>query len=315
MATDSLNEIHRLVVLGGTGFVGQHLARHLSALPRLDVVFAVHRNEPVWLKESGLAVAYYHVNDANSLSAILQYGCTVVNLLRPDGTGWFESAISCILDACAQVQVARYIHVSSIDVFGAATGQTMNAATAIRPMTPYEKEHAAGEAAAMEHRGSFDVVIARLGAVFGIGGLNVVSFVNEAANAPTWKLSLRRALYGRRRMHLVSVERVVQSLLYLVRTSGLARREIILVTDDEVTENNFAFLQDTLIASFGRKPLGSMPHLPPSILELLLKLRGVSSSNPRRRFDDNRLAQLGMPEPASFIDELQRYVEHLRKAR
>lgn len=305
----------RLIVLGGTGFVGRHLATRLLQRSDLDVVFAVHRTEPAWLQEQGITVAHYDVAAPKGLLPILQPGSVVLNLLRPDGTGWFGSAIECMLAACREGRISRLIHVSSIDVFGAAPGDVVSAATTVQPRTPYEKEHAAAEGLVAASSVDFEVIIARLGAVFGVGGLNVVSFVDEAASAPGWKLGLRRALYGQRRMHLVSVEKVVRSLEFLVSVRPVHQNELILITDDDVQDNNFAHLQNVLISSFGRNIPRFAPHLPAAVLAAMLKLRGISSSNPMRRIEDNRLSELGMLSSVSFTQELQGYVEYLRDKR
>jgi nucleoside-diphosphate-sugar epimerase len=302
----------RLIVLGGTGFVGQHLARPIVSSEHLACVYAVHRSEPEWLRSSALKIERYDVANPDTLLPILSPNCIVLNLLRPDGTGWFTEAIPKILEACLTAKVSRYIHVSSIDVFGAASGNVMTAMTPIKPITPYETEHAKAETAVRNIADQLEVVIARLGAVFGPGGLNVVSFVEEAARAPAWKLALRRVLYGQRRMHLVSVEKVVQSLMFLVDAKDLHSGEIILVTDDQDENNNFAYLQDLLMASFSRPPLSSVPYLPPTVLQGLLKARGISSSNPMKRFQDSRLAELGMHIDYSFSTQLKTYVTYLR---
>lgn len=305
----------RLVVLGGTGFVGRHLARYLMAKADLEVLFAVHRTEPAWLNESSISVESFDINDPSTLAQLLEPGCTVINLLRPDGTGWFGPAVEGILGACAQASIGRYIHVSSIDVFGAATDRVATPATLIQPITPYEKEHAAAEELARSNAARFTVIIVRLGAVFGEGGLNVVSFVDEAAAAPGWKLGLRRALYGRRRMHLVGVQRVVRSLVFLVTVTDVSSGELIVVTDDDAPENNFAYLQDVLLSTFGRRPSPLNIYLPPTVLAGLLKVRGISNSNPMRRFQDNRLAELGLPAGEPFSYELANYIVHLRDSR
>jgi nucleoside-diphosphate-sugar epimerase len=159
----------------------------------------------------------------------------------------------------------------------------------------------------------FEVLVLRLGAVFGVGGLNIVSFVKEVSSAPLWKLALRRILYGKRRMHLVSVEKIVETLVFVVGVPRITQGEVILVTDDDSLENNFAYLQDVLMKSFGRPSLSLVPHLPSVILGILLRARGISNSNPMRRFQELRLAELGQKDGANFKRQLQRYVDYLRQ--
>lgn len=306
----------KLVVLGGTGFVGRHFLDVIDSHANYHVVYAIHRTEPDWLSASNVDRARFDINDVQSLVPILAQGCTVINLLRPDGSGWFEPATRNILDACKQAQIKRYIHVSSIDVFGAAAGAEVSASTQILPRTPYEREHAASEllvrAVSAE---TFEALVLRLGAVFGEGGLNIVSFVQEIESAPVWRLAARRLLYGKRRMHLVSVEKVAQTLAFVATVSDIRQGEIVLVTDDAAPENNFGYLQDALMREFGRPSISCLPHFPFALLGLLLRARGVSNSNPMRRFNEVRLQEWDQPAPADFKRQLHAYIHYLKSAR
>lgn len=308
------NRMPRLVIVGGTGFVGRHLIKAITRNGDYEVIYAVHRSIPVWLNDYSVRVERFDVENSRSLEVILGKDCTVLNLLRPDGTGWFGAAIKNVLLACKNASVRRYIHVSSIDVFGAAEESSISSSSTIKPVTPYEREHAHAESLVRSVVEDFEVVILRLGAVFGDGGLNIVSFVSEVCQAPIWKLALRRFLYGERRMHLVSVAKVVDTLVFLVIAPTLRQGEIILLTDDDAPENNFAYLQDSLMKAFSRTAISAMPHLPIAILQMLLKARGVSNSNPMRRFHEQRLVELGHSDTVEFSRELQLYIEHLRSA-
>ncbi|MDD1959924.1 MAG: NAD(P)-dependent oxidoreductase [Pseudomonas capeferrum] len=307
--------MNKLVVIGGSGFVGRHFLDSCSALRDTEVVYAIHRTEPDWLCAANVRIERFDVDDPESLAVILAPGCTVINLLRPDGSGWFEPAIVNVLKACEQVRVKRYVHVSSIDVFGAAPDPVVDAATPIQPRTPYEREHAAAEALVRAVAASrFEVLVLRLGAVFGDGGLNIVSFVREVSSAPAWKLGLRRVLYGPRRMHLVSVEKVGQTLVFVAQVPEIRQGEVVLVTDDAAAENNFGYLQDALLKAFGRPSISYLPHVPQALLGLLLRLRKVSNANPMRRFSEARLAEWRQPPTADFKQQLHRYIAVLKES-
>lgn len=307
--------MNKLVVIGGSGFVGRHFLDVISDLSEFQVEYAIHRTEPEWLKAAPVARRHFDINDPASLEAVLEDNCTVINLLRPDGTGWFEQAIANVLQACGNARIKRYIHVSSIDVFGATSASVVDAGTPIEPKTPYELEHAGAEALVRAiDKSMFEVLVLRLGAIFGDGGLNIVSFVSEVRGAPLWKLALRRLLYGRRRMHLVSVEKVARTLAFVTEIPATHQGEVLLVTDDAAPENNFGYLQDAMMRTFGRPSLGYMPHLPLSMLSLMLRVRGVSNANPMRRFREARFYELGQPATADFTQRLQLYIERLRDA-
>ncbi len=305
-----------LVVVGGSGFVGRHFLKVIGDLSEYQVVFAIHRTEPEWLASAPVQRVNFDIDDSASLRKVLPEGCTVINLLRPDGSGWFEAGIRNVLHACANARVKRYIHVSSIDVFGAAEEAVVSASTPIKPRTPYELEHAAAEALVKEVKSAvMEVVVLRLGAVFGEGGLNIVSFVEEVHGAPLWKLALRRLLYGKRRMHLVSVGKVVRTLAFFVTLPTVTQGAVVLVTDDASPENNFAYLQDEMMRAFQRSTISYVPHVPLALLGFLLKMRGISNSNPMRRFDEPRLEKWGQHTVCDFKQQLHSYIECLRKSR
>jgi len=305
--------MNTLVVIGGSGFVGRHFLDVCGELSDTEVIYAIHRTEPDWLSIANVRAARFDMGDPATLAAVLVPGCTVINLLRPDGSGWFEPAIVNVLKACEQAGIKRYVHVSSIDVFGAAPQAVVDASTRLEPRTPYEREHAGAEGLVRAvPTTSFDVVVLRLGAVFGDGGLNIVSFVDEVSGSPAWKLAMRRMLYGPRRMHLVSVEKVAQTLAFVACVPQVRQGEVVLVTDDAAPENNFGYLQDALMQAFGRPTLSYLPHLPPALLALLLRLRGISNANPGRRFREQRLAEWQQPATADFKLQLQRYIALLR---
>lgn len=305
----------QLVVIGGTGFVGRHLLECLKKRTAIDVTYLVHRNLPAWLEDSGVKFLRVDFSDAESVAAALIPQCVVLNLLRPDGMGWFPGAVAAVVSASKSGQVARFIHISSIDVFGAADEPTVTSNTPVRPGTAYEQEHAQGETMVGAAALDLEVVIVRLGAVFGAGGLNVVSLFNEVSRAPRWRLALRRLVYGQRRMHLVSVDKVVNVLVQLLRAHGVISGEVLLLTDDDEPENNFSYVQNRLLAGIDKLPFKAVPHLPPAILATLLKWRGVTNANPTRRISEHRWAELGCTNEADFEKELIKYIDVLRRSR
>ncbi|WP_204289323.1 hypothetical protein, partial [Serratia marcescens] len=82
------------------------------------------------------------------------------------------------------------------------------------------------------------------------GGRNLQAIANEVEKAPAWRLAARRSLNGSRRLHLVSLETVVQTMIQLTNADAPPPR--LIVTDDAAPENNFADVQDLLIRVFRR---------------------------------------------------------------
>ncbi|MGP0088924.1 MAG: NAD-dependent epimerase/dehydratase family protein [Xanthobacteraceae bacterium] len=295
-----------IAILGGTGFVGRALIERWPIGQRLQLRVLIHRSRPHWLEACGVEAKPFDVETGKGLAQALS-GCGVlINLLRPRGDGWLKKVMERLMPTFAQVGVRRYVHCSSIDVYGRASAGRITEQTAAVPKTDYEREHLAVETLAAS--APFAVCIVRLGAVFGSGGRNVAVFVKEAQTAPLVKLVLRRALYGKRRLHLVSVEKAADALRFLAQRDSVAAYDCFLVTDDDAPENNFASLQDLLLAAFGRPSLTWVPALPRGVLRLLLYARGAGNIDPMRRFATEKITASGFRSNEDFRLRLADYV-------
>jgi nucleoside-diphosphate-sugar epimerase len=249
------------------------------------------------------------VDDEDRLVEAVSGSEVVINLLRPSGNGWMKAVTARIVAQAADAGIRRLLHCSSIDVYGSVTAAWIDETTVPQPRTAYEREQLAAEETAIS--APVETCVVRLGAVFGPGGRNLMAFAQEARSAPLIKLMARRVLYGVRRLHLVSVEKVADVLRFLALTEQSFHGERVLVTDDDAPENNFAFLQDTLLRMFGRPELGGVPALPDSMMAIGMRLRGRSNSNPKRRFATTKLPALGFQSDETFRTRLEKYVEVL----
>lgn len=299
----------RVAVLGCTGFVGQHLAATWKqrASPSTTLRLLVHRSRPDWM--GGIAGEIHNVDldDARTLKEALADCTVLINLLRPNGDGWLAATMTRVLPTISG-KVGTMIYASSIDVFGAAPEAVVTEATLPRPLTPYAKEHLTVEA--LVAGAPVASTIMRLGAIFGTGGHNLIAMAEQVAREPTWKLGLRRAVNGTRRMHLVSVETVADALHLIARRHTERRGERLLITEDAEDSNNFAFVQQRFAAAFARQipPLGPMP---PFVLRSALRLRGGANTDPFRRFSGEKLQRLGLKPSQPFTSSIDHYAAAL----
>ncbi|RWM29468.1 NAD(P)-dependent oxidoreductase [Mesorhizobium sp.] len=298
----------RAVVLGGTGFVGEAFAKYWANSAARPSRYLVHRSRPEWLDSSGMEINNISLNDPAQVLSALRGHDVLINLLRPDGSGWYRGAMESLKSVFRESGISRCIHASSIDVYAGVKDHLVDENTQPQPLSAYETEHLAVEAVM---RDSFpETLVLRLGAVFGRGGRNLVGLAEEMRRAPQWKIALRRSLYGARRMHLVSVETAARALVQLSLDRKRLGSQSVLVTDDHDPDNNFAFVQDRLAAAFRRDLPRIGPTAPKSLLRVLLRLRGLPDRNIDRRFSHKRAFEMGLPsEP--FADRLEKYAQHL----
>lgn len=290
-----------VVVLGGSGLVGEALARRWRS--DRPLLYLVHRSQPEWL--NGLGVAHRHV-DLESIDSIVEAAegaGTAINLLRPVGDGWYPRTLRTILPSLKKASVSHFVQASSIDVYNGSSVTYASSTTPVAPRSAYELEHVEAEALvanAFDHH-----LVLRLGAVFGPGGKNLVSLARDMAHAPYAKLALRRALYGARRMHLVSLATVCAALEAASAFAHEGEHPVFNITDDTEEHNNFAFVQDGLARHMGRSGLSSVPQFPAPILGLALRARGLSPAIARRRFQDDTL-RLGAVR-SDFVAQFEAY--------
>lgn len=294
----------RLIVLGGTGFIGRALA--FSRDTPMRPLYLVHRTMPDWLAEAGVESIRVDLDDPASVQTALLEGGTLVNLIRPDGQGSYPRMIERLVSMACQCGIARFVHASSIDVYAGTPARLVDEETAVQPASPYEKEHC--EAERIVTAGVPGGVVLRFGAVFGSGGRNVAGLADEFLRAAYLKLALRRLLYGNRRMHLVSVETTVRALVHFACRSD--HEGTVIVTQDDDPHNNFIFLQDTLAEAFARPSLRGVPTLPPAALRLALRWRGLNPDMATRRFSSARARSLGL-DTGGFADALKEYARQL----
>lgn len=296
-----------IAVLGGTGMIGQALAAHWPAEEQRRLRLLFRKTQPRSRPAANIEHRQVDIGSTEDLVLALNGATTVIDLLRPSGDGSRCAAARRLGEAVKASGVRRVIHVSSIDVYGKAGSSVVDAATPPQPDTDYAREHLAAEQLA-ESR-SVSTILLRLGAVFGPGSRNLVAMAREAASAPAWRLAARRALNGSRRFHLVSLETVVEILLATVDAADPPSR--LVVTDDAAPENNFAYVQDLVIAACGRPSISSTPVLPRPVLRAALALRGYSPSLAYRRFSEPGLGIIGERSAARFPGRLKSYVDGL----
>ncbi|MEF2549548.1 NAD-dependent epimerase/dehydratase family protein [Aurantimonas sp. E1-2-R+4] len=295
-------------MLGGTGFVGKILAARLRDISNPPPSYIVHRSRPAWLDGARVSAVEVALDDSNDFAAALKGHDVLVNLLRPDGGGWYPDLLNRLQVSLRTSGIRRCVHASSIDVYAAGEAEFVDEETPTSPRSSYEAEHLAAERVLSSVFA--ETVVLRLGAVFGPGGRNLLNLTNEMQRAPFWKLALRRFLYGDRRMHLVSVNSVCDALVHFSLEPGAAGLQTVLVTDDADPDNNFAFVQDRFAEAFGRRSPAGVPSLPRSALRVALRARGLSPVSASRRFSAKKAHNLGF-SPHPFGEELKAYARQL----
>lgn len=200
----------RILVIGGTGFIGQHVVAKLAA--RGDAVFVPTRrlrHARDLMVHPTVTIVPGDVHDESVLNSLVQGMDAVINLVgvlhSPSGQPYgpaFESAHvklpAMIARACAAHGVKRMVHVSALGASATGTSQ-------------YARSKAAGEAAIAEvaaQTPDLCTTIFRPSVVFGAGD----KFMNMFAGLAKWFFVLPLA-GSKARMQPVYVEDVALAIV------------------------------------------------------------------------------------------------------
>lgn len=303
----------QIALIGATGFVGRTVAALLQSSPSLSLRALVRDESVLSVPGARITTVAGSLSDREALERLIVPGCVVINLARSE-QGDYPLHVSTLVRAAISRKARRIIHMSSIDVFGAARPDLVDETVRPQPKNGYARGHlAAEESVRQAGSAGVDAVVLRAGAIFGAHGRNLVALAEEIAHGAPWRWRLRRMLNGQRRMHLVPVETIAAAIVHFTLAPQRAAHDLYIVCEDDRAENNFAFVHRELVAAFGGQDGGAGFVLPPTCLRTALRLRGQPAEIATRRFDMTRLSQSGFQRPGDFVARLTAYAGWLRQ--
>ncbi|MDO9280854.1 MAG: NAD(P)-dependent oxidoreductase [Methylotenera sp.] len=286
-----------VVVIGASGFIGEHLLSVLSERGGIEVRVLVHRNS---------AKSYTNIKfiegdllKPGSLDVLLVENCTVFNLAYLAESNL--EATTNLAMACSKNKVRRLIHCSTAVVAGNVTNNLVNESATCFPISEYEKTKLKIEAILLEASvGKFEVTVLRPTAVFGPGGKNLLKLANDLINVNPWVNYIRSCILGRRGMNLVCVENVVAALLFLMDAENVDR-EVFIISDDDSVINNYRDIESILLKCFEKSYLIPRIYVPAIVLSGLFSLIGKLNSKPFVKYSDQKLAAYGFKKHRTLV--------------
>lgn len=303
-----------IVIVGATGFVGRYLAADILQQNEARLRVLIHKSGPdIFPRDGNVTFIDGDLLLPETLDKLCVEGAVVVNMAYLRGRSRQDNltAVNNLLEACRKAGIGRFIHLSSISVFGRVSDDIVTEDTNCDPIDEYEITKMEIEKAVLEKAsGVFEAVILRPTAIFGPGGKNLLKLANDLRLGNKAVNYLKACLSSTRKMNLVSVHNVAAAIGLFMRTDKKIDREVFIISDDEFKENSYSFIEKYLMRSLGIKdyPFPVLP-IPDLALKVLLKLSSRSNCNPTRKYDCQKLLNFGFRKSLSFQDELADFAD------
>lgn len=239
----------KVLVIGGTGFIGKVLVKHLrKAGHGVRLLARDPQGLPPELLALGLDVARGDFTDIESVRPALQGITHVIHLARGSGNTWAEflkydvEPTRRLAELCAEAKVERFIYSSSIAIYAAGTkGEIIDEETkpveAMLRANPYARSKVENERVLMElHRDKgLQVVINRPGIVLGAGGNPYHWGIAE------WPYTSVCRLYGdgNNPLPIVLVDDVADAMVKMLDAPDIVGRSYNLVAAPSITANEY----------------------------------------------------------------------------
>lgn len=238
----------KVLVIGGTGFIGRALVRRLIEQGHQVRVLARNPGEATDLAELGVDLYRGDFTDPDAVRSALGGIEEVFHLARGTGNSWEEylkydvEPTRRVAELCLQAGVRRLYYASSIAIYEAGTpGETINEETRPVPSmlraNPYARSKTENERMLLEmHESSkLPVVLFRPGVVLGAGG----SPYHWGVAA--WPYNSVARLYGdgNHPLPIVLVEDVADAMVRAMDVEGIEGESFNLVSPPVLTANEY----------------------------------------------------------------------------
>lgn len=305
-------------VTGASGFVGKHLVKRLLDQSNYYVRCLTRSPDKYQVSHKNLSMIKGSLFDLESVKIFTLPCDIVIHLAFPQSNdlGSHLTAIDHLKKALKDSKTSRFIHCSTAVVAGATDESKITEATTEKPITDYEKFKLTIEKAIL----AFDiegltVSVVRPTAVFGAHGQNIVKTIKDVRSSSPFLNYVRKFILSSRCMNLVSIETVVDSIVFLATTEKAINKEVFIVSEDDSPNNNFLFVTALIEKEFGiAMPRWPQIKLPRFCLALLLSLKNRSNGNPGLIYSCEKLKRLGFRQRMPFERALESYISWYKEA-
>lgn len=285
-----------ILITGGTGFIGSRLALH--CLQRGDPVRILGQTNNAYeeankraVEAGGGQVYVGSITEAEMVRKAVQGADVVYHLAAAQheanvGDDYFwdinVKGTKHVLDSSLQVGVRRFVHGSTIGVYGEALVGEIDERTSIMPDNIYGTTKSEGEKLALAYADRLPVVVVRISETYGPGDKRLLKLFKAIKNKAFFMIGS-----GENKHQLIYVDDLIQGLT-LVANQGDAVGEVFVLAGKEVVTTN-QIVQTVADALGVRLRKLRFPLLPfvivASALERVCRPLGIQPPLHQRRLD------------------------------
>ena len=302
----------RVLITGGTGFIGSRLAlrclaegHDVAVLGQENTDAEAANRQP--LEAQGADVITASVTDRERLFAVMQGIELVYHLAAaqheanvPDQHFWDVNVTGTqhLLDASVKAGVKRFIHGSTIGVYGSASSGVIDEQSPLQPDNIYGETKLEGEKCVLRQQDQLPVVIVRISETYGPGDYRLLKL---------FKAIQKRVFFmignGQNVHHLIYIDDLVEGLTLAATVAGAVGETFVLAGKETLTTDEMV---RTIAAQLGtpisrwRAPLPLLQAVA-TVLEKSLQPLGIQPPLHRRRLDFFRKSFVISPDKSAQL--------------
>jgi len=286
----------QVLITGGTGFIGSQLA--LRCLQRGDAVrvfgqinTSAETENARMVEEKGAEVMLGSVTETEKIIQAVKGVGVVFHLAAaqhevnvPDRVFWDVNVkgTEAILAACIQSGVRRFVHGSTIGVYGSALAGMMHEDSALKPDNLYGKTKLAGEQAVIAVKDQLPVVVLRISETYGPGDRRLLKLFKGIKKKMFFIVGSGDNIH-----HLIYIQDLIDGFLLAASENSDDGEIFVLAGREPLTT---AEMVRTIAGVVGQPPprlrLPLWPFmLAAAAMEITLKPLGIQPPLHRRRMD------------------------------
>lgn len=267
--------MNKVLVTGGTGFIGSHLVEALMEKGASVRCLVRNPNKLRWLENIDVEIVEGDLTDYNSLVPVVSDIHTIFHLAGKTSSlteedFYLTNAQGTMNLLKANVQgnpkLRRFVYISSLAAAGPSlNGRPVSESDHPNPLSPYGASKLAGEEAVMAFHPQMPVTIIRPPVVFGPRDITILKFFQ------TVKKGIKPVLGWRTRYgSFIYVDDLIRGILLAAEKKNAEGQTYYLVSDTLIA---YQELNNAIARALGKK--GLTVHVPISWVDLVVTIREI----------------------------------------